>query len=408
MEYKNVYVDGVMSDITVEDNVISAITPSVAPASNDLRGKRMALPGFANLHTHSAMTLLRSAGSGLPLFRWLTETIFPREAELTADDIYRGAKDACDEMRETGTTAFNDMYFMIENTVRAAAERGIKGNVAMSVTDRDFEQGDVVKRYMKSIEQCMTKSSTANGNQNSKIPGALTTSISPHAIYTVSGKNLQYLADFAAEHDTLYHIHLSETRKEREDCIREHGVPPLVYLEQLGVLDKVGNRFVGAHALWLDADEIKLLGAHGATVVHCPNSNLKLGSGYEFHYVELRDAGVNVTLGTDGCASSDNLDMIEAMKVMSLLQKGTRHDPSVLPAEEVLQVATHNGRKALRLPDNAIRVGNVADFSLFGLDDRIFKGVDFVRQSAAELHSTLLNRLIYAGGGRMRILNFES
>lgn len=385
MIYRNIYVDGVLSDITVSGGMITSVAvagskPVPDEDSVDFHGERWALPGMVNMHTHSAMTLLRSEGSGLPLQRWLNEAIFPHEAKLTSDDIYTGALEACLEMKESGTTAFNDMYFCIESTVRAAHETGICGNIALSVTDQDFDNGNIKKfQFLDSKD--------------------ISTSISPHSIYAVNVQHLKYLADFANEHDTLYHIHLSETQKEREDCIREHGVPPVVYLDQLGVLDKVGSHLVAAHSLWLDKTEIQLLGEHRATVVHCPNSNLKLGSGCRFLYTELRDAGVNVTLGTDGCASSDNLDMVEAMKVMSLLQKGTRNDPSVLPAEEVFQVATKNGYRALRLDDAVIKEGHRANFFLVDISKRVFKGVMDNNINPKERTKLFLNRFIYAAHG---------
>lgn len=390
MTINNLFIKGVLSKVTLGDDGVIKSVEEIPYKGQGLEELSFALPGLVNMHTHSAMMLLRSVGSGLPLFRWLNEAIFPREAELTPDDIYRGALEACEEMRDTGTIAFNDMYFNIESTIRAAVETGMYANVALSVTDSDFENRSFVSQYLKTVEHLSYPN--------------ITTSIAPHAIYTVSGRNLQYLADFAKEHNTLFHIHLSETQKEREDCIKQYSMPPVKYLEQLGIFDKVGSRFVGAHALWLDEEEIQILGNHKVTVVHCPNSNLKLGSGCRFLYTELRDAGVNVTLGTDGCASSDNLDMVEAMKVMSLLQKGTRHDPSVLPAEEVLEVATTNGYRALGLPDMSIKAGNRFHASIVSLNNRIFKNIDlrvFADSTPQERHTTLLNRLIYAGHGDM-------
>ena len=382
--------DGVLSDITVDSGKIARIEP-IGPDYEAQRRENgdeffFALPSLVNMHTHSAMTLLRSAGSGLPLFRWLNEAIFPREAQLTSDDIYRGALDACEEMRQTGTTAFNDMYFSIESTLRAAKETNLQANIALSVTDRDCEDKHLFANFLDSIHHRFEES-------------GCTFSIAPHSIYTVSARNLQMLADFAKEHQTLFHIHLSETQKEREDCLHENGVPPVVYLDRLGIFDKVGSRFIGAHSLWLDPSEIEILGSHHVTVVHCPNSNLKLGSGYRFLYTELRNAGVNVTLGTDGCASSDNLDMVEAMKVMSLLQKGVRNDPSVLPAEEVLKVASNNGRKALGLPDNSIVEGNVADFFLISTNNRVFKNIEYINSTPTQIYQEFLNRLIYAADG---------
>ena len=385
MLYRNIYVDGVLSDITVDSGKIARIEPIGSDYEAQRRKKGdeffFALPSLVNMHTHSAMTLLRSAGSGLPLFRWLNEAIFPREAQLTSEDIYRGALDACEEMRQTGTTAFNDMYFSIESTLHAAKETNLQANIALSVTNRDCEDKQLFAKFLDSIHHRFEES-------------GCTFSIAPHSIYTVSAHNLQMLADFAKEHQTLFHIHLSETQKEREDCLHENGVPPVVYLDRLGIFDKVGSKFIGAHSLWLDPTEIEILGSHHVTAVHCPNSNLKLGSGYRFLYTELRDAGVNVTLGTDGCASSDNLDMVEAMKVMSLLQKGVRNDPSVLPAEEVLKVASNNGRKALGLPDNSIVEGNVADFFLISTNNRVFKNIEYINSTPTQIHQEFLNRAV--------------
>lgn len=386
MKYFNVYIDGVLSDITVEDGIITDIA-SCETGHPEYSDVFFALPGLVNMHTHSAMTLLRSAGSGLPLHRWLQEAIFPREAKLTPQLIYKGACNACDEMLSTGTTAFNDMYFCIESTIQAAREKGMRANVALSVTDNDFDNPNLISDFMKIL--------------TSDSYGSLTVSIAPHSIYAVSGRHLQYLADFAKENGTLFHMHLSETLKERKDCLRENGIPPVVYLDKLGIFDKVGEKFIGAHSLWLDPDEIRILGDVHATVAHCPNSNLKLGSGYKFLYTELRDAGVNVTLATDGCASSDNLDMIEAMKTMSLLQKGIRNDPSVLPANEVFGVATANGRRALGLPDNTIKRGNCSDFFLVNINNIVFEGIDYLHSTPAQIHEEFLNRLIYAGNGSL-------
>ncbi len=397
MTYKNLYIDGILSDLTVTDGSISHIEAAKPDFNNhntntvDCHGKRWALPAFVNMHTHSAMSLFRSAGSGLPLQQWLHDTIFPMEAKLTPDDIYRGALQAFDEMRASGTTAFNDMYFCTESTLRAAREKGMLGTVSLSVTDADFdnpEKAIQTRHFFDHYEHL-----TAN------LPPELTLAVAPHAIYSVSAKNLRYVADFACEHSLPFHIHISETQAERENCIKEHGVPTVVYLDKLGILDKVGSRFIGAHALWLDETEIRILGDHHATVVHCPNSNLKLGSGFRFLYNELRDAGVNVTLGTDGCASSDNLDMIEAMKVMSLLQKGTRLDASALPAEEVFRIATHNGYRALGIDYCGLCIGARANFFLVDISRppfTILKQPDLTPEQRKHL---FLNQLVYAAHG---------
>ncbi|MBO4306886.1 MAG: amidohydrolase [Bacteroidales bacterium] len=401
MLYKNIYIDGVLSDITVEGGVIISIEKASddrgsQPCTKDYKGQAWVLPGLVNMHTHSAMTLFRSIGSGLPLQRWLNEAIFPCEAKLTSDDIYRGALDACEEMKATGTTTFNDMYFNIDSTIRAAIETGMQAVVSISLTDSDFEgesNTSNARRFFDSYDKLAAS-----------LPKNIKIGVAPHSVYAVSGKHLKYIADFAAEHGMPYHIHLSETQTENLNCINEHGMSPVEYLDSLGVLDKTGCRFIGAHALWLSLSDMQLLGEHGATVVHCPNSNLKLGSGSMFPYSELCQAGVNVTLGTDGCASSDNLDMIEAMKVMSLLQKGWRHDPSVLPTDEVLKVATTNGYKALGFDDAVIAEGRKANFTLVDLTKRAFKNMDLDSLDKAERQKLFLNRLIYAANGESVIV----
>ncbi len=380
MKLKNIYIDGEKKDLTVNGGIISSISPSKDEGTSQL----WILPGMVNMHTHSAMTLLRSVGSGLPLQDWLHNEIFPREAMLTDDDVRRGAYIACDEMLSTGTTTFNDMYFHIHETMEVAKEAGMHGIVALSVTDRDFESDNSELRTIL---------------KEDFEPGKIRLSIAPHSIYAVSERHLRYLADFTAERGLPFHIHISETRAERENCILEHGIPPVAYLDRIGVLPKTGRNFIGAHALWLDKTEIGLLADCKANVVHCPNSNLKLGSGSRFLYIELRDAGVNVTLGTDGCASSDNLDMIEAMKVMSLLQKGFREDPSILPAEEVFRVATENGYRALGIAPASIKEGEAANFFSVDITRPVFDGINNAGLTAEQRKKLFFDRLIYASHG---------
>lgn len=387
--YRNLYINGLCSDLTVTDGIVASIKPAASiimpDDAIDCHGTLWALPAMVNMHTHSAMTLFRSAGSGLPLQRWLHEVIFPREAQLSPDDVFQGVRQACTEMRASGTLAFNDMYFHVDQAIRAVSQARMEGNIALSVTDNDFstegEFKQILSRFDSLQQQC--------GDD-------ITLTIAPHSIYAVNAKHLQYLADFTHERSLPFHIHISETQAERDNCIRQNGVPPVVWLDRLGILDKTQSFFIGAHALWLDDTEITLLGDRRCNVVHCPNSNLKLGSGFRFRYVELRDAGVNVTLGTDGCASSDNLDLLEAMKVMSLLQKGIRQDPSVLPSHEVFQVATANGWNALHRPNRGLTPGNKARFFLVDISHDIFNGITDPSLSPSERQTLFLDRLIYA------------
>ena len=273
------------------------------------------------MHSHAPMTLFRGLGDDQPLDIWLNDYIWPAEQRLTDELVYQGTLQACREMLASGTTAFNDMYFHLPAMAQAVRDSGIRAMLAPSFFG---DGGD-----LNTIEKLLTI--------NSKL---LTLSLAPHSIYTVTEKGLRRCTDACADLHLPMHIHMSETQKEVDDCLREHGCRPWEYLDKPGILDKLGENIIAAHCLHLSDNEIRLIGDHHITCVHCPNSNLKLGSGYRFLMLELLDAGARVTLGTDGSASSNNLDMIEVMKTAALLQKGWRGDPTVVPAEQILQIAT--------------------------------------------------------------------
>ena len=336
-------------------------------------------PTFANTHTHAAMTIFRGCGDDNPLDVWLNKYIFPREKELTAEHVYWGTRLACLEMIKSGTACINDMYFYTPEVIRAVKDAGIRGTIGYSVADNfDSKLAEVAKRTIESLEPLMQDDAD----------GRLHYSVAPHSIYAVSSDMLQWLANYAQKHQLRYHIHMSETTREVNNCLKEHGCRPYEYMERLGILEQMQNRFIGAHSLWLNGNELELLGKYHVNVVHNPNSNLKLGSGCKFLYSELIEAGVNVCLGTDGCASSNNLDMIEACKVMSLLQKGWRENPTIIPIKEVLEVACANGYKAMGFDGGKIEVGALADLML----------VDLYNLAFVPNNNTLSN-LVYAAHG---------
>ena len=263
------------------------------------------------------MTLFRGLGDDQPLDIWLNKYIWPAEQKLTDELVYQGTLQACNEMLASGTTAFNDMYFRLPALAQAVKESGIRALLGLNI----FGDGDEIDNFPFSTLH-------------------FPFSIAPHSIYTVSEKGLRRCAAACKELGVPMHIHMSETQKEVDDCLREHGCRPWEYLDKLGILDGLGGNIIAAHCLYLSDTEIKIIGDHHITCVHCPNSNLKLGSGYRFPMIELLDSGARVTLGTDGSASSNNLDMIEVMKTAALLQKGWRGDPTVIPAEQILRIAT--------------------------------------------------------------------
>ncbi|MDR0756153.1 MAG: amidohydrolase [Puniceicoccales bacterium] len=315
------------------------------------------VPGFINGHTHAAMTLFRGFGDDIPLEQWLAEKIWPYEKIITDEDVYWGVKLACLEMIKTGTTTFNDMYMRFPAVLRAVEEMGLRA--VLGATIFDYFKDDVAERYKRETERSLAMSRCDR----------ITCSIAPHAIYTVSAATLRWVHDFATANDVLIHLHLAETQTEYTNSITRFGFSPVRYLHRLKLLSP---RLVLAHCLYVDDEEIRLLAAHGVTVVHNPNSNLKLGSGHAFKYKEMKAAGILTSIGTDGAASSNNLDMLEAAKIASLLQKGWRKDSTAMPANETLQCMTENGAEMLHINAGKIESGRLADLCLIDLKTPAF------------------------------------
>ena len=352
---KNVLFNEQITNILITNNTFSCIGAEiVAPEGAkiiDASGKA-AFPSFANAHTHAAMTLFRGYGDDHPLGEWLNEWIWPKEKQLDSEIIYWGTRLACLEMIKSGTTAFNNMYFFLSDEARAIADSGIRTLLSETLfNNADKDDNTPLPIWRSDLVQY---------------------ALAPHAIYTVSEIGLRRCADYCTRNGLKYHIHMSETQHEVDECIAQHGCRPFEYLDRLGILEQLNSNIIAAHCLHLSDNEIALIGKYRCTVVHNPNSNLKLASGHAFRYQELRDAGANVALGTDGCSSSNNLDMIEAAKTMSLLQKGWRLEPTALPATEVLKVATENGFRAMGIKAGRIEAGYLADMILVDLNNLAF------------------------------------
>ena len=225
--------------------------------------------------------------------------------------------------------------------------------------------------------------------------------ISIHAIYSVGEKMVLWAADFARRHGLKLHIHVCETEQEVEDCKKAHdGLTPIEYLDRLGIL---ADNVIAAHTLWLTDNDIQILSKRGVTCVHNINSNLKLTSGYKFKYKELKAAGVNVCLGTDGCASSNNLDMLEAMKTAAMVQKAWRKDPQIMPLEELMDIATVNGAKALGINTGKIEAGALADITIVDMDNYNFiSPAGFLANFIYSAHSDCVDSVLINGRFVMR------
>ena len=355
----NVIVDGKTADIFVNDG------GAIAAVGSGIRGEHkgeadlvidgdgaIALPGLVNTHTHAAMSLLRGYADDMILQDWLSQKIWPLEAHLTGNDVYWGTKLACLEMIKTGTTAFNDMYFMMDEAARAVDEAGIRAVLCYGFID--LFNAEKREAECKATEKLASQIRSMN---NPRIKAAA----GPHAIYTVSPEGLKWCAEFAKEQKIPIHIHLSETEKEINDCIAQHGKRPAALLDDCGILTP---KTIAAHCCWLDDAECALLGKRGVFASHNPASNMKLATNRAMPIRQLTAAGANVCLGTDGCASNNNLDMFEEMKTAALLQKFFWNDPTVLPAPAALAMATTNGAKALGFGTGTLAVGAPADIVL--------------------------------------------
>ncbi len=391
---RSITLDGKASDILISSDRISEIVPAGHGFSSDVpagaeemdcKGKT-AIPGFYNMHTHAAMSLMRGIGEDAANLQDWLNMIWMKEKNIGADFIYWGTKVACLEMIRTGTTTFNDQYWFQEAAHKAAAEMGIRSVISYVILDRNDPEEAARQR-----EQC-EKSYEESLKWND---GALF-EVSAHAVYTVSEEMLLWAAEFARKRSLHLHIHLCETRKEVEDCRSLHGgLSPVEYLDRLGVL---GPNVIAAHTLWLSDNDVRLLGEHGVTCVHNINSNTKLASGYKFRYNELRDAGANVCLGTDGCASSNNLDLLEAMKTSAIVQKAWRDDTHAMPLGELFSLATTNGARALSLDGGVIAEGKLADISIVDTDSTFFLSpAPFLANLVYSAHSDCIDSVI-AGG----------
>lgn len=355
---RQVQIDGVEQDILIKGNRIAKIAKDIRIEGfvNRIEGKGLtAVPGMANLHTHAAMTLFRGYGDDLPLFTWLNDYIWPVEAHLTEEDVYWGVRLACLEMARTGTTCFLDMYSFPLATAQAVEDSGLRGVISYTLFDRgDKKRAEEDRRccydYLKAFQRFSSRVSY---------------SIGPHAIYTVSGEQLRFCRDFADETGVLVHLHLSETQKEIDDALTEYGKRPALYLESLGALS---DKFVLAHSLYLSDEELQVIASSGAACVHNPASNMKLASGQGFRFEEMKKLGIPVGIGTDGCSSSNNLDMFIAMRLAALLGKVSFLDPTVLKSQEIYNAATQDGYKILNIDGGRLEEGALADLCLLRLN----------------------------------------
>ena len=393
---KNIILNGRASDMLVADGIIAKIAPSGSLSCSDDEAEvtdcegKTALPGFVNMHTHAGMAMMRGVGEDIGFHEWL-DRIWEIEENIDEEYVYIATKMACLEMIKTGTTTFNDQYWYMPMAYKAASEMGIRSVLSYVICDRNDPQES--ERQKVQCQQ-MYEASKSWADTAMFV-------LSVHAIYSVREPMILWASEFARANGLKLHIHLSETEKEVEDCRDAHGgMSPVEYLDSLGVL---GPHVIAAHTLWLSDRDVEILGKRGVTCVHNVNSNLKLASGYKFRYNELRDAGANVCLGTDGCGSSNNLDMLETMKTSAMIQKAWRGDSSSMPIDEIMTMVTINPAKALGLNLGRLEEGALADIIIIDTDSYHFMSPgSFEANLIYSAHSDCVDSVICNGRFVMR------
>ena len=336
--------------VAVLDGRIEALLPAQDAAARFPDATRVDLPehllipGFVNAHTHAAMTLMRGLADDQPLMRWLQQHIWPAEARHVSPDFVRdGTLLACAEMLRGGITCFNDMYLFPEAALEAVRASGMRASLGLIVID-------LPSAYAADPDDYLAKGlALRDRHQDDPL---VSFCLAPHAPYTVSDAAFRRIATVAGELDLPVHIHLHETADEVERSVAEHGVRPLERLRRLGLL---GPNLIAVHAVHVSPGEIELLARHGASVAHCPSSNLKLASGFAPVDAMVK-AGVNIALGTDGAASNNRLDLMQEMRQAALIAKAVARNAEALPAHAALRTATLGGAHALGLAE---RIGSI-------------------------------------------------
>lgn len=319
--------------------------------------KKLLSPGFVNLHTHSPMTLLRGYAENLPLDRWLNDRVFPFEDKLNCERAYYGTMLSIAEMLSSGTTSFTDMYFFGDGVMKAVIESGAKTNFGRSIVS--FADEDIFKndRFCEGVYLTEKYHNTENGR--------IKIDMSLHAEYTNMLSIIEQFGEYTKGRGQINHIHLSETKAEHDACKEKYGKTPARLFYDAGIMDSPA---IFAHCVWVEESDIDLFAEKGATVAHCPASNLKLGSGMCNTYKFLQK-GVNIGIGTDSAASNNGLDIMREMYLAAILPKGVCNRADIVTPRDVFKMATVNGYKAQGRADcGVIKEGFKADLIVIDLD----------------------------------------
>ncbi len=362
--------------------------------ATEVRLEGAVLPGLVNVHAHSPMVLFRGSGEGLPLDRWLTEVLWPREAKLTAEDVYWGMVLGAAESLRFGVTTTCEMYF--EEDAIADAVLATGGRAVITPAILQFPDDDGNPSWAGRLEEVAEFHRRRNGDG-----GRIEVGFGPHAPYSVPPEVLTVIGALAAELGSLVHLHVAETKAEVDQFIGTHGRRIVHALADVGLLE---GRLLAAHAVWIDDEEISLLAEAGASVAHCPQSNAKLASGIA-PLTGMLTAGVRVGLGTDGPASNNDLDLWKEMRLAASLARLRERDAGVVSAVAALDMATRAAGHALGRPDlGSLYNGAAADFILVDLDDAVFSPMSEPTDVVGHLVWSAQSRLVtdvWVGGRKV-------
>ena len=347
-------------DIYIEDQDIIQVSKKPISTEADYKidgNNKLVLPGLINTHTHIPMTLLRGYSDDIILQEWLEQRVWPVEARIDSKSVEIGTKLGLLEMISSGTTTFMDMYFFEDTIGKTAEKAGMRSFIGFAFIDF----GTPEYNPEKLVPECEQFVKRWKGHETIKPV------IAPHGIYTCGPENLQKSLEIANKHDALLHIHCSETREEVYDVQKKYKLRPVGVLKKYGLLC---DKMVLAHCGWITKNEIMDIKNGGAKVSHCPVSNMKIATGGYAPIPEMLEANVVVSLGTDGAASNNTLDMFDTMKFCALVHKQHRWDPSILPAQTVLDFATIDGARALGIEKKvgSIEEGKKADVIMIDLN----------------------------------------
>ena len=343
----------------------------------DGKGKLL-MPGFYNAHAHSPMTLMRGYGENLALQDWLNNRIFPFEDKLTSDAVYWGTMLAIAESLRFGIVSSSDMYYFVDDMVRAVRESGIKANISRSIVN--FDEGDIWK--LPSMEEMKRTFEAYHNSENERIK----MDMSIHAEYTSNHLAVEAVSGYAKEKNARLHIHVSETKKEHEECkIRHGGMTPVQYFNHFGAFDVPA---LAAHCVWIEGEDFEILKEKDVTVASNPISNLKLASGV-CNVPKLLRAGIPVAIGTDSVASNNSLNFFEEMKVFAIVSKMAFDDPTAVTPAEAMQAATRAGALAQGREDcGQLKEGYKADLIVIDID----------QPNMYPVHN-MINNLVYSAAG---------